>query len=97
MTVSERRQVQRHTFYLLGCERCGQFDPPPKRQPMPDFVEGDREPMRCADCGDTLLLAECWLAPETTMWQPKRGAMWQHVAFRDLLPDRDGRMVWTDA
>lgn len=80
----------RHTFYLLGCEGCAHFEPPPP--PTPTHI-ASTEPMRCAACGELLLLVECWLADETQMWQPNPGAMWHHVAFPDRLPKTDGRRV----
>jgi hypothetical protein len=86
-------KFMRHTFYLLGCERCGRFTSPPERLDLPDFADPLREPLRCNECGDTLLLAECFIADETEPWQPKPGVMWQHVAFADRLPKRNGRQI----
>lgn len=90
-------KVQRNTFYLLGCERCGRFSPPPPPLETAEWVSPSTEPLRCLECGDTLLLAECWIANETRMWQERPGAMWQHVAFAEDLPKRNGRRVWATA
>lgn len=87
-------QVQRGTFYLLGCETCGRFDKPPKPFRC-DVAEPSAQPMRCSDCGDLLLLVEGWVAPETEMWQAKRGSMWRHVVFPESLPESTGRQIWT--
>lgn len=86
------RQVQRSTFYLLGCERCGQFWPPPAR-----FESVARtEPMRCRDCGELLLLAECFIAPHAEPHQERGpGDTIRYVAYPDRLPDSPGRQIWT--
>jgi ribosomal protein S27E len=89
----ERPKVQRSTFYLIGCQRCGKFEEPPK--PHVSDVIAAQEPMRCRHCGDVLLLIECFLAPQTKAWQERPGAMWQHVAFPELLPNSQGRQLWT--
>jgi hypothetical protein len=83
----------RHTFYLIGCEACGHFEPPPKPTPTA-VIAPPAEPMRCADCGDLLLLIECWIADEAVMWQERPGAMWHHVPFADRLPTTDGRRLF---
>jgi uncharacterized OB-fold protein len=85
---------QRSTFYLLGCEGCGRFTEPPTRFDAPDFAASN-EPMRCNECGELLLLAECFIAPQTTMWQARRGSSWHHVIYPEALPDSRGRQLWT--
>jgi hypothetical protein len=93
--VTRPEQVQRPTFYLLVCERCGHVADAPKRVDTPDFVKPVAEPMRCNDCDDLLLLAECFVAPLTTLWQRGPGWEWKHVIYPEALPDKDGgRHLW---
>lgn len=89
-------QVQRSTFYLLGCESCGRWEEPPARFRC-DVARSSSEPMRCDTCRDVLTLVECFIAPESEMWQERPGAEWQHVAYPESLPDRRGRQLWTTA
>ena len=89
----ERPQVQRQTHYLIGCENCGRYEEP-RPVEMPTIAAPSPEPMRCDKCGQTLTLLECFIAPDSVMWQERPGAMWQHVAFADQLPTRRGRHLW---
>lgn len=84
-------QVQRRTFYMIGCERCGQFGPPSAR------LEGAArtEPMRCPECLDFLMLVECFIAPESEAYQERGpGDTIRYVSWPDRLPLSDGRQVW---
>lgn len=86
-------QVQRSTFYLLGCEGCGRFEEPPARLDS-RIAAMSSEPMRCDECGELLLLAECFVAPQTTMWQRVRGSSLRHVIYPESLPEKSGRQIW---
>jgi hypothetical protein len=87
-------KMQRSTFYLLGCEGCGKWEEPPPRL-RSDVVAPTSEPMRCSECNGLLTLAECFIAPESEMWQRGPGSSWHHVAYPESLPDRKGRQIWT--
>lgn len=88
------QQVQRTTFYLLGCERCEWFAAPPPRFDAPSNARTQVDPMRCSECGDPLLLAECFVAPQTVMWQASEGSMWKAVVYPESLPESPSRQVW---
>jgi hypothetical protein len=86
-------QVQRQTHYLIGCENCGHYEEPPRPEPC-SIAAPPADPMRCEKCGQTLTLLECFIAPDSVMWQEKIGATHQHVAFADQLPTTGGRSLW---
>jgi uncharacterized OB-fold protein len=88
-------KVQRRTHYLLGCEVCGRYEEPPKRFESA-VARASREPMRCTECGGLLTLLECFIAPQSEMWQAGMGSAWHHVAFPESLPDSAGRQVWME-
>lgn len=93
-TVRKPEQVQRRTWFLLWCERCGHADEPPPNFDPPYFTAPSTEPMKCNDCGEHLHLIECFTAPESVTWQKAPGHPWQSVVYPDRLPDVTYRQRW---
>lgn len=94
INLRAERQVQRSTFYLIGCDRCDTYAAAPERAHTPEFVS--EEIMTCAECGRPLSLVEAFTAPQTQMWQLRPGHPWMHVVYPSTLPEKAGRQLWTD-